>query len=59
MVGLLLPLRSRPPSFEVLSLQVAGGVGIYGLLVALFDIASLRTLIAERLRPTVTRFKLS
>ena len=59
MVGLLLPLRSRSPSFEVLSLQVAGGVGIYGLLVALFDIASLRTLIAERLRPTVTRFKLS
>ena len=59
MVGLLLPLRSRPPSFENLCIQVAGGVGIYCVLVAIFDIASLRTLISERLRPTATRLRLS
>ena len=59
MVALILPLRSRPPSFEILCLQIAGGLGIYGLLVAIFDIASLRSLISERFRPTVTRFRLS
>ena len=59
MVALLLPLRSRPPSFEILCIQIVSGVGIYCLLVAIFDIASLRTLITDRFRPTAARLRLS
>ncbi len=51
--------RQQHADLQVLCEQVAGGVVVYGALVALFDIASLRTLLATRLRPAVTRFRLS
>ncbi len=59
MVGLLLPLRSHAPSLALLCIQITAGVTVYGALVALFDIASLRTLVAARLRPAAARLKLS
>ena len=59
MAGLMLPLRSQPPGFLVLVAQIAGGIAVYGALVALFDIAGIRTLVATRLRPMVARFRTS
>ena len=59
MAGVLLPLRSQPPSLAILCLQIFAGIAVYGALVALFDIASLRTLVAARLRPAAARLKLS
>ena len=57
MAGVLLPLRSHEPSPPFLAFQVAAGTAVYGFLVALFDIASLRTLIKVRLGPTVARLR--
>jgi len=59
MIAVLLPLRSHEPGLLILCVQVTGGVIVYGALVALFDIASLRTLIVERLRPAAARLRLS
>ncbi len=57
MVGVLLPLRAHPPSFALLVVQIAAGLAVYGGLVALFDIAAIRTIASARLRPTMARFR--
>ena len=57
MSAVLLPLRAQPPGLFVLVAQILAGVAVYGILLFVFDIASLRGLILGRLRPTVARFK--
>ena len=57
MAAVLLPLREREPGMLTLVEQIAGGTIVYGALVFLFDIAALRSLIFERLRPAVARFR--
>ncbi len=57
MTGALLPFRAHAPSLAVLCLQVGTGVVVYAGLVVLFDIAALRSLVAARLRPAVTRLR--
>ena len=57
MTLVLLPLRTRPPSFALLVVQIAAGVAVYGGLVALFDIAAIRTILGDRLRPAIARFR--
>ncbi len=57
MAAVLLPLRGREPGIFTLVEQIAGGTIVYGALVFLFDIAALRSLIFERLRPAVARFR--
>ena len=57
MALVLLPLRAEPPSLALLAAQIAAGVLVYGGLVALFDVAAIRTLAAERLRPAMARFR--
>ena len=59
MAATLLPFRAHPPSLAVLCAQVGAGVAVYAALVAVFDIASLRSLIAARLRPAFTRLRTS
>lgn len=56
MTAVLLPLRNQPPGLVVLVEQVLGGIAIYAGVVAGLDIASLRTVLLERLRPMVARF---
>lgn len=56
MTGLLLPLRAEPPGFATLIEQIGAGILVYGFIVALLDIANLRTIVLERLRPMVARF---
>ena len=55
MAAALWPLRGREPGFVTLVLQVGLGVLVYGALVLNFDIAGLRTMLAERLRPLLAR----
>lgn len=57
MVALVLPLRGQPPGVVTFVEQIVAGLAAYATFVAIFDIASLRTLIVERLAPMVTRFK--
>lgn len=57
MAVVLLPLRAEPPSLALLLVQMAAGVLVYGGLVALFDIAAIRTMVSERLSPTIARFR--
>ena len=57
MIAALLPLRAHPPSLPTLLLQVAAGIAVYGTLVALLDVAALRTLAMTRLRPAFTGFE--
>ncbi len=52
----LLPLRAEPPGFLVLVEQVLGGIVVYAAVVALLDIANLRSIGIEKLRPMVARF---
>ena len=59
MAALMLPLRAQPPSILILAAQILGGIVVYGALVALFDIAAIRTLVVERLRPVMGRFRTS
>lgn len=56
MTALALPLRAREPGLFTFLAQIFEGLAVYGALVAALDIAHLRTLIIERLRPMVTRF---
>jgi O-antigen/teichoic acid export membrane protein len=55
MTAALLPLRERAPGFVTLVLQVGVGIAIYGALVFSFDIAGLRTLVRDRMRPLMMR----
>lgn len=57
MALVLLPLRAEAPSLALLTTQIAAGLVVYGGLVALFDIASIRTVLADRLRPAMARFR--
>lgn len=57
MVAILLPFRSAEPKFSTLLAQIAGGASVYGVLVAVFDIAEIRTLLVRRLRPMVARLR--
>ncbi len=50
MAAALLPLRDHAPGLETLVIQVAAGTVIYSFFVAIFDIASLRTILLARLR---------
>jgi O-antigen/teichoic acid export membrane protein len=56
MVAILLPLRAQPPGLVVLVEQIVLGLGVYALVVAGLDIANMRTIVIERLRPMVARF---
>jgi hypothetical protein len=51
----LSPVRDLDPGFPTLLLQIGAGAAIYGAMVAVFDIAGLRTQIAARLRPFIAR----
>ncbi|WP_330083697.1 lipopolysaccharide biosynthesis protein [Methylocystis iwaonis] len=51
----LLPLRSMAPGFATLLLQIFSGGAIYGVMVAAFDIAGLRTQAIAWLRPRLQR----
>lgn len=55
----LLPFRQHAPGITVLLTQILAGATIYVALVALFDIAELRTILMGRLRPVVARFRTS
>lgn len=57
MTGVLLPLRAEPPSLALLMAQIVAGMVVYGGLVVLFDIAAIRTIAGERLRPAMARFR--
>lgn len=57
MSAVLLPLRAQSPGFFTLAAQIVFGILVYGTIVFLFDIASLRTLILGRLRPVVARVR--
>ncbi len=59
MAAVLMPMRAQPPGIVTLVEQIAGGMLVYGALVALFDIATLRTLVLGGLRPVVARFRTS
>ena len=59
MVGIELPLRDGTPGLFTFVTQIAGGVTVYATLVALFDIAAIRTIVMGQLRPMVTRFRTS
>jgi O-antigen/teichoic acid export membrane protein len=56
MTAVLLPIRAQSPGLIVLVEQIVGGIAVYALVVAALDIASLRTVLLERLRPMVARF---
>ena len=47
----ILPLRGWPPGVLTLALQAGGGMAIYGIGVAAFDLAGLRSLVIGRLKP--------
>ena len=51
----LTPLRGLAPGFVTLLSQIAAGILIYGFFVAIFDIARLRQLVVDWLRPTIHR----
>jgi O-antigen/teichoic acid export membrane protein len=55
MAAALLPLRFRDPSLITLIEQVSAGTVIYGLFVVCFDVAGIRTILAERLRPIMAQ----
>ena len=55
MAAALLPLRAQEPGLDVLLEQVTAGVAIYAMVVASLDVAHLRTIVLERLRPAETR----
>ncbi|MBE7220589.1 MAG: lipopolysaccharide biosynthesis protein, partial [Caulobacteraceae bacterium] len=57
MVAALLPLRESEPGVTVLAMQIVAGVGVYGALVMLLDIAGLRAVVMGRLRPSVASFR--
>lgn len=57
MMAVVLPLRLRQPSLSIFVAQILAGASVYMLLVAALDIAGLRTIILERLRPIVARFR--
>ena len=57
MVAVLLPLRARAPGILTFGAQIIGGLAVYSSLVAIFDIAGLRTMIIGQIRPVVARFK--
>lgn len=59
MAAVLLPLRKHDPGLLTLAEQVFLGILIYGLFVAYFDIAEMRTLAVVRLRPIIARFQAS
>ena len=46
----ILPLRDWQPGVLTLALQVCGGIAIYGIGVAAFDLAGLRSLVVARLK---------
>jgi len=56
MAAALLPLRQHDPGLITLIEQVLAGTIIYGLFVALFDVANMREILIARLRPIVARF---
>jgi O-antigen/teichoic acid export membrane protein len=51
----LSPMRAMEPGFLTLFLEIGAGVAVYGLMVAAFDIAGLRTLILAWLRARLSR----
>jgi hypothetical protein len=51
MAALNVPLRGFAPGLAILLLQIALGVGFYGAMVALFDIAGLRGVFVETAGP--------
>lgn len=51
----LSPMRALAPGFLTLLLQIAAGAAIYGAMVAVFDIAGLRTHVAVWLRAHIAR----
>lgn len=57
MMAVVLPLRLQKPSLLIFAAQILAGASVYMLLVAAFDIAGLRTIVLERLRPIVARFR--
>lgn len=57
MMAVVLPLRLRQPSLAIFVAQILAGASVYMLLVAAMDIAGLRTIVLERLRPIVARFR--
>lgn len=57
MAAMLLPLRAEPPSLALLMAQIVAGVAVYSSLIAVFDIAAIRTMLGERLRPAIARFR--
>ena len=56
MAAALLPLREHNPGLITLIEQVLAGTIIYGLFVAVFDVANMREIMIARLRPIVARF---
>jgi O-antigen/teichoic acid export membrane protein len=56
MAAALLPLRYREPGLATLIEQVVAGTAIYSLFVLFFDVANIRTILTERLRPILARF---
>ncbi len=56
MTAVLLPMRARTPGFAILLAQIVSGILVYAALVAAFDIANLRSILVDRLRPMVARF---
>jgi O-antigen/teichoic acid export membrane protein len=56
MAAALLPLRQHTPGLITLIEQVVAGTVIYGLFVALFDVANMREIMIARLRPIMARF---
>ena len=57
MAAVLMPLRGQPPGAMILAAQIAAGVVVYAALVYVFDIASLRTLVLDRLAPVAARVR--
>lgn len=51
----LVPMRSMQPGLFALTAQIGAGAAIYGLMVALFDIAGLRAKAIAWLRPRLAR----
>jgi len=57
MAAALLPLRMQEPGLVTLAVQIAAGIFVYALFVVMLDIAGLRGLVLNYLRPMVQRLR--
>ncbi len=53
----LLPLRDQPPGIVILVAQVGGGMVVYAAMVAVLDVAGMRSLAMERFAPLMARVR--